>query len=632
MSFPVPETPVVDTSRSPYAKLRPIGVGDVQVRDSFWQPLIERNRAETLPAQHAQCVSTGAFENFRRAAGAVDGPFNGRYYSDSDVYKWAEAVSWSLADKANPELEAKLNAAIELFAGAQGEDGYLNTYFSVDRVAERWTDLVVRHEMYCIGHLVQAAVAHLRATGRRQLVDIAVRACEHIFERFAPEQVPGTCGHPCLEMALVELYRATDERRWLELAGWQLDSRGRGVLDGGEYLLDHAPAREQTYATGHAVRALYLYAAMVDVVLETGDEQLRSAVDELWDDISKRKTAVTGGIGARWDGEAFGDAYELPDRAYNETCAAIAHIFLAWRLLLLTGDGKYRDAMETALYNGVLPGLAGSGTEFFYQNPLADAGRHRRQPWFECACCPPNIARLLASLTGYAYTTDDDGVSVQLYLGGEAKLRLADGSALLLDVTAGLPWQGTVDIDVRPERPTNFELRLPAPAWTGAIEVTVNGTVVRPMSRSGYLVVDRIWEAGDSVRVGFELPTRLVTTHPRVTAGHQRVALLRGPLVYCVEQVDHDDVEVADLRLTGAEDWKPVQQPDLLGGVHTLTTDGTAVTPQDDALYREYVPDLDLDATDALRPVEITAIPYFAWANREPGPMRVFLPLAGGRR
>ena len=618
----VPNTPVVDTTLSPYARLRPVGVGTVRVRDDFWLPRVERNRQETIPAQHGQCVSTGALPNFRRAAGLVDEPFHGMYYSDSDVYKWAEAASWSLATIDDRALAASLDDAVKLFGAAQDDDGYLNTYFSVDRVAERWTDLVVRHEMYCIGHLTQAAVAHFRATGTSTLLDVATRACAHVFDRFTPDEVPGTCGHPCLEMALVELYRTTREPRWLRLAGWQLNSRGRGILAGREYLQDHAPLRAQDSVTGHAVRALYLYAAAVDVVLETGDEELRAVVDRLWADLSRHKTSVTGSAGARWDGESFGDAYELPERAYNETCAAIAHLFLAWRLLLLTGDGVYRDAVESALYNGVLPGLAQSGTEFFYQNPLADAGRHRRQPWFACACCPPNIARLLASLPGYAYTTSDEGVWVQLYLGGTAALSLPDGTPVRLDVGTELPWQGRVDIEVGLDGPAEFALFLPVPAWTGEASVRVGGEPVAPDVRSGYAVLHRTWRPGDTVHVEFTMPTRLLSAHPRVGATRGQVALTRGPLVYCVEQADHTEVAIPDLRLDGSENWTATYDDDLLGGIVTLTATARALEPDDGPLYREYDP-----GEVGTRPAEVTAIPYYAWANREPGPMRVFLPL-----
>ncbi|MDG4825729.1 glycoside hydrolase family 127 protein [Asanoa sp. WMMD1127] len=613
--------PVVDTTASGHARLRPVAPRDVRITDDFWAPRLRRNREVTIPAQHQQCETTGALRNFARAAGSVGGGFSGRYYSDSDVYKWIEAASWTLATDPSPELADRLDAVIKLVAGAQDADGYLNTYFSVDRVGERWTDLVVRHEMYCIGHLVAAAVAHMRATGRTDLLDVAVAACTHIATRFAPGEAPGTCGHPGLEMALVELYRTTGDERWLRLATWQLDSRGRGVLDGSEYLIDHQPVRAQDRVTGHAVRALYLYAGMADVVLETGDASLRAALERLWADLAGGKTAVTGGVGARWDGEAFGDAYELPDRAYNETCASIAHIFLAWRLLLLTGEPQYRDVVETALHNGVLPGLSQSGTEFFYQNPLADAGRHRREPWFDCACCPPNIARLLASLPGYLWTTSEEGLWAQLYIGNEAALRLADGTPVSVALDTSLPWDGAVRVTVSPAAPSEFTLFLPLPGWAGDdVTVVVNGA---PVTVSGpWVSLRRTWAPGDVVELTFGTPVRALVAHPRVAATHHRVALARGPLVYCVEQADHD-VPVDDLRLTGAEAWTADHRPDLLGGVTTLTADGSAVAPDDGPLYRP------LAAAPAPgTAARVTAIPYYAWANREPGAMRVFVPLA----
>ena len=412
-------------------------------------------------------------------------------------------------------------------------------------------------------------------------------------------------------------------------SGWPRGSWSRAARASsavGEYLLDHAPLRAQDYVTGHAVRALYLYAAAADLVLETGDAELRSVVERLWSDLSRHKTAVTGGVGARWDGESFGDAYELPDRAYNETCAAIAHLFLAWRLLLLTGDGAYRDAVETALYNGVLPGLSASGTEFFYQNPLADAGRHRRQPWFPCACCPPNIARLLASLPGYAYTTSEEGVWVQLYLASTADVRLADGMRVRLDLRTDLPWQGGVDITVDVGQPCEFTLFLPEPSWAGEITVRVGGQPLEPERIDGYLAVRRTWHSGDTVRVDLSLPVRLLSAHPRVASTHGRVAVSRGPLVYCVEQADHDQVDVADLGLSGEEYWTAVFDDDLVGGAVRLTTTGRAVESVelvDGPLYRTYDPAASVPS----RETELTAIPYYAWANRTPGAMRVFLPL-----
>ncbi len=617
-------TPLVDTAVSPHATLRPVDLAAVEVDDGFWGPLLERNRRVTIPAQHAQCETTGALANFARAAGQADGPFHGMYYSDSDVYKWIEAASWSLARTPDVSLAASLDAVVRLVAAAQDDDGYVNTYFSVDRVAERWTDLVVRHEMYCIGHLVQAAVAHTRATGSRALLDVALRAAGHVADRFPPGEVPGTCGHPCLEMALVELYRTTGERRWLTLATWQIDSRGRGVLNGSEYLVDHQPVREQTAVTGHAVRALYLYAAMADVVLETGDEDLRAAVSRLWRDLSEHKTAITGGVGARWDGEAFGDPYELPDRAYNETCAAIAHIFLAWRLLLLTGDAEYRDAVELALYNGALPGMSLDGTGFFYQNPLADAGRHRRKAWFTCACCPPNIARLLAALPGHLYTTSAEGLWVQLYIGNRATVELPSGTEVRVRLDTVLPWLGEARLTVDPASPAEFTVFLPVPAWAeGDVTVRVCGEPFTAEGDRGYVAVRRTWRPGDTVEIGFGTPVRPMVAHPWVAAAHGRVALTRGPLVYCLEQADHPDAPVADIRLSGEEDWAAAHRDDLLGGVTALTTTARAVSADGGPLYRR------LAAPAApTREVAVTAVPYFAWANREPGAMRVFVPLA----
>lgn len=616
---------VVDTSSSPFASLRPISPRHVRVTDEFWAPRLRRNREVTIPAEYAQCESTGALLNFQRAAGVVSAPFSGRYYSDSDVYKWLEAASWTLMTDPTPDLKAQVDEVIATVGAAQDTDGYLNTYFSVDRVEKRWSDLIVRHEMYCIGHLVAAAVAHNRATGETSLLDIAERSTALIATRFAPDSVPGTCGHPGLEMALVELYRATGERRWLDLATWQLDSRGAGVLDGSEYLLDHEPVRQQTRVTGHAVRALYLYAGMADVVLESGDEELRAALDALWTDLSRSKTSINGGVGARWDGEAFGDGYELPDRAYNETCAAIAHIFLAWRLLMLTGDLEYRDVVERTLYNAVLPGLGLSATEFFYQNPLADSGRHRREPWFECACCPPNIARLLASLPGYLYATHDRNVTVMLYIGNDSTIELADGSELRLRMETGLPWSGDVRLTVETTTAAEVEIVLPIPAWADTATATVaslNGSTVQVGPAARTITLRRCWKDGDTVELRFPMDVQIVTAHPRSGMTYGRVALERGPLLYCLEQADNPDVEVADIRLTGHEQWKSDFKAELLSGVVTLSADASNVAGDDGPLYRRYVPRALPAETTA-----VTVIPYFAWANREPGAMRVFVPL-----
>lgn len=616
--------PVVDTSSSPHGRLRPVSVSSVRITDDFWAGRLSRNAADTLPFAHEKCRSTGALDNFARAAGRLDGPFNGRYYSDSDVYKWVESACWSLASVDDPDLRSRLDETVALIAAAQDQDGYLNTYFSVDRVDQRWTDLVVKHEMYCLGHLIQAAVAHHRVTGERTLLDVGIRAAELVERRYPPQQTYGTCGHPNLEMALVELARATGDRRWLELATWQLESRGHGVLDGNEYLLDHEPVRQQRRVTGHAVRALYLYAAMADVVLETGDQELSDNLDALWQDLTERKMSITGGVGARWDGEAFGDAYELPDRAYNETCAAIATIYLAWRMLLRTGDGRYRDVIEWSLYNAVLPGLSDDGTAFFYQNPLADGGRHRRQPWFDCACCPPNITRMLASLPGYVVGSSAEGVWLHLLVGVEADLQLDGAGSVRVSTTTDLPYDQNLRLVLGLDREHEFDLRLPAPDWSSNTTVAINGTPVEPTVEAGYLVLRRTWRDQDTVTVAYDPEVRLLTTHPRVAMAHHRVAVSRGPLVYCVEQTDHD-TDVRDLRVRGSEEWKPVDL-DGLPGIRGLTTQAVHTVRSSDAPRRPWTAE-----SSALHPATVVAIPYFAWANREPGPMTVLLPVEADR-
>jgi len=616
---------VVDTSASRFARLSPVPLDAVTVSDTFWSPRLRRNNELTLRAAYEQCLTTGALHNFARAAGTASGPFQGRYYSDSDVYKWVESACWALAIDDDPDLRRRLDEVVALIAAAQAEDGYLNTYFSLDRVGERWTDLINKHEMYCLGHLVQAAVAHARVTGCSTLLDVAVAATELVERRYRPGETYGACGHPELELALVELYRLTGERRWLELAVWQLDSRGRGVLDGSEYLLDHEPVREQRVVTGHAVRALYLYAGMADVVLENGDEDLADNLDALWDDLTGHKTSITGGVGARWDGEAFGDAYELSDRPYNETCAAIATIMLAWRMLLRTGDGRYRDVMEWTLFNAVLPGLSASGTEFFYQNPISDGGRHRRRPWFECACCPPNITRLLASLPGYIASTSTkprDSIWIHLLIGGAVSVGLGDGTAVTLTSTSGLPWSGSYEVEIMCETDATFELRLPQPGWSAGAAITVNGSPTTAISDAGYLVLERTWTTGDRVRVTYPTPVRLVEAHPRLATAHRRVAIVRGPLVHCVEQTDHT-VNVLDLRLRGDEAWQTATLP-ALSGVSVLTSTAARCPVADQGLYRTFDP----VTSCRLEPAELVAVPYFTWANREPGQMNVMLPLA----
>jgi DUF1680 family protein len=620
---------VVDTRHSPFCRLRPLSLDAVTIDDTFWAPRRRVNHAVTLPEEYEQLERTGRLHNLRRAAGWEQGAFEGRFFNDSDVYKWLEAAAWVLATERDERLQARVDSLIALIAAAQDADGYLDTYFTFDRAAERWTDLAVMHELYCAGHLIQGAVAHHRATGARTLLDVAIRLADHIVATFSPEGLQGADGHPEIELALVELARDTGDERYLRQAAFFVDQRGQRppTISGKEYHQDHAPVRAQREVVGHAVRALYLYAGMTDVYAETGEETLWAALDALWRNLQDRKIYITGGAGARHEGEAFGDDYELPNRrAYAETCAAIAHVMWAWRMLLVTGEEGYADAMETALYNGVLSGVSLDGATYFYENPLSDRGVHRRQPWFGTACCPPNVARLLSSLPGYVYTTSDEGLWVHLYATGTVTAALASAGAVTVRQRTDYPWDGRVTLDVEPASPAPFSLFLRIPSWTEGATVEVNGAPVPgPVEPGSYLEVRRHWRSGDTVNVALPMAVRLMESHPLVANNRGRVAITRGPLVYCVEAADHLGADVWDLTLPRSPHWRTVWEPGLLGGVVALRTQAHAPdSATETALYRPHRADAPRDAG---APIELTAIPYYAWANRAAGPMQVWIPL-----
>lgn len=620
---------VVDTSQSPHARLRPVPLTAVTLTDDLWAPRRRINREVTLPSQYQLLEETGRINNFRRVAGKVDVPFEGRFYNDSDVYKWLEAVAWTLATDPDPRLVPMADTVIAAIADAQQPDGYLNTYFTFERAAERWTNLRDTHELYCAGHLIQAAIAHRRATGSDRLLHVARRLADHICDRFGPPETgrqPGTPGHEEIEMALVELARETGERRYREQAQYFMDARGQGLIDGRAYHQDHQPFREMDRMAGHAVRAVYLNAGAADLYAETGEPALRHALHRLWHNMTTRQMYVSRGIGSRYHGEAFGEDYELPNaRAYAETCAAIGSVMWNWRMLALEGDASYADVLETTLYNAVLCGLSLDGQSYFYQNPLTDEGTHRRQPWFACACCPPNIARLLASLPGYFYSLSDDGLWVHLYAQGTVRTRLPNGPAIGLAQHTRYPWDGEVTIEVREAGVFSLQLRIPA--WCEAeATLEVNGTpFTGELVPGSYAEVRRTWQPGDVVRLGLPMPVRRVECHPYVTENAGRVALMRGPILYCVEGADHPGLYLRDVVLPADTAFTATFQPDLLGGVVALRGRAEIVPPDDawaDRLYRTAVP---RSTGSGSRSMELIAIPYHAWANREPGSMRVWL-------
>jgi len=566
---------------------------------------------------------TGRIDNFRRASGKIKGPFRGFYFNDSDVYKWVEAASLTLAYEHDADIKRLVEIVVEEIVAAQDEDGYLNTYFVFEKRGERWSNLRDMHELYCAGHLFQAAIAHYRATGERRLLDSALRLADHIAGIFGPGGREGVPGHPEIEMALVELYREAGRREYLELAKRFIDLRGRGLIGGSPYHLDHAPFREMEELTGHAVRALYLCCGAADVYMEVGDAGLREALERLWRDLVERKMYVTGGVGSRHEGEAIGEAYELPnERAYAETCAAVANVMWNWRMLLMTGEARFADVMELALYNGALAGISLSGDRYFYVNPLADRGRYRRSRWFPCACCPPNIARLLSYLPGMIYSTSPQGIWVHIYAAGRARLEVGGVEVELVQRT-DYPWSGAVEVEVRPSHVDEFSLLLRVPGWCREARLEVGGVEARP--RPGvYAEVRREWEWGDVVRLDMAVEPVLLEAHPHVTCNTCRVAIARGPIIYCLEQVDNPGCDVWDLAIL-PDSLRAEYRRDMLGGVVVVRGRGLAL---DASAWsgKLYAPLSRVEVK--AREVEFTAVPYYAWGNREPGPMIVWARLA----
>lgn len=644
---------IVDTSNSPNAAHRPVPIGNVRLTDAFLAPRIRINRDATIPSQYRLLESTNRLRNFRRAAGEFDGPFAGMYFNDSDVYKWLEAASSAIAaDPGNPDdpdddLRAMVDTVVALIEGAQDETGYINTYFSVDLVHERWSNLRDRHELYCGGHMIQAAVAHHRATGEDRLLNVARRFADLVCEVFGPESEgkrEETDGHEEIELALIELSRETGERRYLDQARFFLDIRGTGSIGGRAYHQDATPLREQVEMVGHAVRAVYLNAGGADLVAEEDDVALRMALDAMWTNMTTRRAFVTAGIGSRWEGEAFGKDFELPnERAYTETCAAIGSIMWAWRMLVLRAEDntRYADWIEHALYNAVLPGLSLDGQTYFYQNPLLDDGRYRRQPWFDtvAACCPPNLARVLAQLPGYVYSVTSrrfpesdgrhDSVWVHLFAEGTATIPLHAGGSVTLRQTTRYPWDGEIAIAVEAlDEAGDFTLQFRVPGWASDAGVEVNGErLPNSEAASGqYATIRRVWRVGDVVRVHLPMPPQRIVNHPRVAENAGRVALRRGPLLYCVEAADHLIGDVRDFVLPDNAEIVAAQRPEELDGIVVLTADAeqeSAAPGWDGALYRT----LESSAQDQAgrSSVTLTAIPYYAWANRGAGPMAVWL-------
>ena len=617
----------------------PVPFTSVKVTDNFWGQRLKASREVTIPLAFNKCEETGRYENFVKAANPSDEyKVEGFSFDDTDVYKTIEGASYLLQTYPDKKLEKYIDSVLVIVAGAQEPDGYLYTARTMNPEhphdwagPERWTKVEeLSHEFYNLGHMVEGAVAHYQATGKRNFLDIAIKYADCVCKAIGngPDQKKLVPGHQIAEMALVRLYLVTGDRKYLDQAKFFLDARGYTNRKD-VYSQAHKPVLEQDEAVGHAVRATYMYAGMADVAAITGDSSYIKAVDKIWENIVSKKIYITGGIGARHAGEAFGDNYELPNfSAYNETCAAIGNVYVNYRLFLLHGDAKYFDVLERTLYNGLISGVSLDGGSFFYPNPLASTGGYSRKPWFGCACCPSNISRFIPSLPGYVYAVKDDQVYVNLFMSNRGELKV-NRKKVVLEQETSYPWNGDIRIRVA-QGNLAFTMNLRIPGWVrGEVlpsdlyryadgqklgyMVTVNGEPVEGELQKGYLQIERRWKKGDVVEVHFDMQPRVVKANDKVTADHGRVAVERGPVVYCAEWPDND-FNVHNILLNQHPVFQVVDKPDMLCGIREITTDAQALS-------------YDTAGKLAVKDVKLTLIPYYAWAHRGEGDMAVWLPI-----
>ncbi|MGM0855223.1 MAG: glycoside hydrolase family 127 protein [Bacillota bacterium] len=631
----------------------------MKITDSFWKERMGIVKNQMIPYQWealndrlTDTEPSHAIENFRIAAGESDGEFYGMVFQDSDVAKFLEAVAFLLENESDVKWENTADEVIDLLEKAQGADGYLNTYYTVKEPDKRWTNLRDNHELYCAGHLIEAAVAYYRATGKVEFLNIMIRYADYIDDMFGPEdhKINGYPGHQEIELALVKLYEVTKNEKYLKLSKFFIDERGKQphyfdlekqarkeenpywFTGGHRYSQSHLPVREQETATGHAVRAVYMYSAMADLAAHTNDPSLKETCEKLWNNVTNKQMYLTAGIGSMEYGEAFSFDYDLPnDLSYTETCASIGLIFWAKRMLELEVHHKYADVMERALYNGAISGMDLEGQKFFYVNPLEVAPKEVesrkekkhvkpvRQKWYGCACCPPNLARLIASIHHYIYTKSKEEIFVHLYMGNEKTMEVS-GHQVGITQKTNYPWDGKIAIELSPEVDTTFTLALRIPGWVTTVEVKVNGEIMdfQPMMKNGYAFLSRTWKQGDKVELNLDMTIQRVRAHPSVRHSFGKVALQRGPLVYCLEQVDHGE-KLHSIYLPKNADLKAEYKGDLLGGVVTLLGEAERVDESEwkDGLYGT--------SDREVKPIQLKAIPYYAWCNREPGELVVWI-------
>lgn len=618
-----------------------VDIGSVQITDNFWLPKIKTVQNVTIPFAFGKCRDEGRMENFLIAAAEKQGKVRGKMpFDDSDVYKIIEGASYSLISVPDKDLDAYLDSVIAIIAAGQEPDGYLTTWLTidpdnppawwVDKTGGRWTRLAASHELYNSGHLFEAAYAHYTATGKRNLLDIAIKNADLLVDTFGSDKLTIPPGHQIVETGLIKLYRITHNERYLKLAKFFLDLRGDPTTHKlfGSYSQDHIPVTQQTEITGHAVRALYMYAGMTDIAAVYNDKAYLKAVNSMWSNLTERKMYITGGIGARHEQESLGDDYELPNlTAYAETCAAIAGAYWNNRLFMLTGDAKYYDVIERTLYNGLLSGISLDGKKFFYVNPLEADGKFKfnhgsgtRQSWFDCSCCPTNLVRFIPSLPGLIYAQQKDELFVNLYVSSEAEAAV-NNTPVTIEQQTDYPWQGDINITITPEKPRQFTLKLRIPGWAqntplpGGLYsyintvsdkpvITVNGEKINFTTHLGYAAITRKWKAGDTVKIKLPMNIRHVIAREEVQDDRGKAALEFGPIVYCVEGVDNGNID--NFILPDNVALKVEKRSDLLNGVNVIT--GGVPFRNDHGLLK------------------FTAVPYYAWSNRGAGTMKIWLP------
>lgn len=598
------QTSKEDIKEQPLKMIEQIDFSHVKINDNFWSPRLSKHVSATLPVCIDQIENqTGRIRNFENAAKGV-GEHSGIFFDDSDVYKALEGMAYSLINNPDPELEKKADEWIDKFAAAQQPDGYINTFYTLTGLDKRWTNMD-KHEMYCAGHMIEAGVAYYQATGKRKLLDVCIRMTDHMMSQFGPGKRHWVPGHEEIELALVKLYQTTQEQKYLDFAYWLLEERGHGhgtMGDEGKwdpvYYQDIVPVRRLTDISGHAVRCMYLYCGMADVAALKNDTGYIAAIDRLWDDVVHRNMYITGGIGSSHDNEGFTEDYDLPNLdAYCETCASVGMVLWNQRMNQLTGDSKYIDVLERSLYNGALAGISLGGDRFFYVNPLESKGDHHRQEWYGCACCPSQLSRFLPSIGNYIYASSDDALWVNLYIGNTGQIRIGETDILLTQET-DYPWDGSVKLTISTSQPLEKEIRLRIPNWCKTYDLSINGKRINVSEEKGYAVI-KDWKSQDVIALDMDMPVEIVAADPHVKENFGKRAIQRGPLVYCMEEIDNPEY-FDQIQLSPSTTFQTAFVSDILNGIKTIKTNGRAQSA--------------------------TFIPYYAWDNRKAGKMRVWIP------